>query len=106
MLKIELYVPTEHCETVKQAMFGAGAGRIETNGRYDHCAWQTKGMGQFRPLAGSQPAIGELMIDECVEEYKVEMLLQHSCLSDVVVAMKQAHPYEQPAYSVTEVIDV
>lgn len=106
MFKIEFYVPTEHCESVKQAMFAAGAGKIEIDGRYDHCAWQSKGTGQFRPLTGSQPAIGKHMVEEKVEEYKVEMLLADSQLEPVITAMKQAHPYEQPAYYVTEIIDV
>ena len=39
-----------------QACFEAGAGRI---GNYDQCCWQVRGQGQFRPLAGSSPAIGE-----------------------------------------------
>ena len=106
MLKIEFYVPAEQCERVKDAMFSAGAGNIEVNGLYDRCAWQTKGIGQFRPLVGSQPAIGTLMVEEKIEELKVEMLLRHDCLADVIVAMKQAHPYEQPAYNVIEVLDV
>lgn len=49
--KLCFYVPVTHIEQVKQAMFAAGAGTI---GNYDCCAWQVLGVGQFRPLAGSQ----------------------------------------------------
>ncbi len=53
MYKICFYVPESHLEKVKEALFATGAGRI---GDYDHCCWQTRGTGQFRPLA-SRPAI-------------------------------------------------
>ena len=49
------YVPEVALETVKEAVFTAGAGRI---GHYEHCCWQVKGQGQFRPLPGSKPTIG------------------------------------------------
>ena len=52
MYKIEFYTPESHLETVKKAMFEAGAGHLEN---YDCCCWQTRGIGQFRPLEGSNP---------------------------------------------------
>ena len=55
------YVPTANAETVKNAVFEAGGGRI---GNYDRCCWQTTGTGQFRPLAGSQPFLGEAGVEE------------------------------------------
>ena len=63
MYKICVYVPEKHVETVKRALFDAGAGRI---GNYDSCCWQTDGIGQFRPLAGSNPAIGSQNVVEQV----------------------------------------
>jgi hypothetical protein len=42
-------------EKVKSALFKVGAGKYK---HYDQCCWQTKGQGQFRPLVGSNPAIG------------------------------------------------
>ena len=52
MHKLTFYVPETHLESVKQALFEKGAGKI---GRYDCCCWQTKGVGQYRPLDGSDP---------------------------------------------------
>lgn len=89
------YVPISHAEAVKSAMFAAGAGRI---GNYDCCAWQTAGQGQFRPLDGSAPFVGKQGRLEQVEELKVEMAVQSDCLEAVVAALRQAHPYETPAY--------
>ncbi len=57
MYKISFYVPEPDANQVKEAMFAAGAGVL---GAYDHVAWQTLGTGQFRPLNGSNPSIGEL----------------------------------------------
>jgi hypothetical protein len=93
--KLEFYVPEASAEAVKAAVFAAGGGRI---GRYDQCCWQTSGRGQFRPLAGSHPAIGEVGQVEAVAETKVEMVCAPECLSAVIAALKAAHPYETPAF--------
>ncbi|MBE0493868.1 MAG: NGG1p interacting factor NIF3 [Thiomicrospira sp.] len=97
MFKLIFFVPESGLEVVKSAVFEAGAGR---QGDYDQCAWQTKGEGQFRPLKGSQPYIGELNQLERVAEYRVETLVDAECLQKVILALKLAHPYEEPAYEV------
>lgn len=95
MHAITVYVPDEHLYSVKAAMFNAGAGKI---GNYDYCAWQTKGIGQFRPLPGSTPAQGEIGKVEIAEEWKVELVCDDAVVEKVIQAMKAAHPYETPAY--------
>ena len=95
MYKICGYVPESHLEIVKNAMFDAGAGRI---GEYDHCAWQTLGQGQFRPLAKSQAFIGEKYQVEIVTEYCVEMVCADEYIEDTIQALKASHPYEEPAF--------
>ena len=97
LMKIEFYVPEFHLETVKSAMFEAGAGRVDN---YDSCAWQTAGEGQYRPLAGSRPFIGEQDKVETIPEYKVEMVCSEAKIRDVIEAMSESHPYEEVAYSV------
>mgnify|MGYP001819375690 CR=1 FL=1 len=97
MFKISVFVPESNAEPLKQAMFEAGAGRI---GDYDHCCWQTPGQGQFRPLEGSTPAIGERNRIETVAELKIEMVCDDAHIGDVVAALKSSHPYEEPAYDV------
>lgn len=95
--KLCFYVPADACDAVKAAVFAAGAGRI---GDYDQCAWQTEGIGQFRPLSGSKPSIGVHDKLETVKEIKVEMVCQAADLDEVIQALKQAHPYEEPAFDV------
>ncbi|WP_028109480.1 NGG1p interacting factor 3 protein, NIF3 [Ferrimonas futtsuensis] len=100
MKKLEFYVPKAHLESVLEALFHAGAGRI---GNYDSCCWYTSGMGQFRPLEGADPYVhsGEQVHRE--EEYKVELVFQASLQTEVISALKRAHPYETPAYQVLSI---
>ncbi|MGB1668098.1 MAG: NGG1p interacting factor NIF3 [Pseudohongiellaceae bacterium] len=77
-------------------MFEAGAGRV---GDYDCCAWQTRGEGQFRPLNGSTPFLGNQGQIETVIEYKLELVCEETCLKAVIAALKRAHPYEEVAYT-------
>ena len=101
--QISFYVPKESLEEVKVAMFKAGAGRI---GEYDYFAWQVLGEGQFRPLDGANPYIGKKGEIERVLEYKVEMVCEEEFLKEIIDAMKKAHAYETPAYSVIELVDI
>ena len=100
--KLSFFVPQSHVEVVKSAVFAAGGGRI---GAYDHCSWQVLGLGQFRPLDGSQPFIGQAGLVEQVEEWKVELVVSDELIGVVVAALKQSHPYETPAYEVWRLED-
>ncbi|KTD49514.1 structural toxin protein (hemagglutinin/hemolysin) RtxA [Legionella rubrilucens] len=95
--KLSFYVPESHLQEVKQALFDAGAGKL---GNYDQTCWQTLGQGQFRPLEGANPTLGETLELTYVSEVKVEMLCEERCLRDAITALKQAHPYEEPAYDI------
>jgi hypothetical protein len=97
LFKLCFYVPVENAEQVKAAVFAAGAGRI---GNYDCCAWQVLGQGQFRPLSGSNPHIGQLDQIEQVAEYRVEMVCEEARLQPALAALRHAHPYEEPAIDV------
>lgn len=102
MYKLSFFVPSSHLETVKSALFAVGAGKI---GDYDCCCWQVEGLGQFRPLAGSQPFIGQQGMVEQVPEWKVEMVVDDALIATAVAALKTAHPYETPAYEVWRLAD-
>ena len=102
MYKISFYVPKDQVDDVKCAMFKAGGGKI---GNYSCCAWQVLGEGQFLPLSGSHPTIGQPFHLEKVPEYKVEMVCAEECIDDVIRAFREAHPYEEPAYQVIKTED-
>lgn len=103
MYKLCVFIPENQLESVKSAMFAAGAGKI---GNYDCCCWQTLGQGQFRPLENSQPFIGQSGMIETVDEYKVELVVEDALIGAVIRAMKKAHPYEEPAYDAWKLADV
>lgn len=103
MYKLVFFVPPEHLEEVKTAVFAAGAGRI---GDYSDCCWQVLGEGQFKPLPGSEPYIGSQGEVAKVSEYRVEMVCDNALVGAVVKALLDAHPYEEPAYDVWRLVDV
>ena len=97
MYKIVFFVPQSHLEQVKAAVFAAGVGHI---GNYDQCCWQVLGQGQFRPLAGAAPFIGEPNQLKSLPEYRVEMVCADEYIDQVVAALCLAHPYEEPAFDI------
>lgn len=103
MYKLTVFIPEPALEKVKSALFAAGAGNI---GHYQQCCWQVKGTGQFIPLSGSNPYIGAQDKLETVDEWRVEMVVDKERITKVITALKQAHPYETPAYDVIEVLGI
>lgn len=91
------YVPVADTDAVIQALSAAGAGQI---GNYSECAFVSPGRGQFRPLEGASPTIGEVGALEYVEENRVELTYPAPLRADVVAALRRAHPYEEPAFHV------
>jgi dinuclear metal center YbgI/SA1388 family protein len=103
MDKLTVFVPTDAAAPVRAAVGDAGAGRI---GDYDYASYTSGvGQGRFRPLEGAHPMVGTVGELETVEEVRVEVLMPRHLRSSVVRAMLAAHPYEEPAYDVTEVAD-
>lgn len=95
--KLVTFVPESHLETVKEALFGAGAG---AQGKYEACAWHVSGMGQFRPCMGASPYLGSVGKLEEVVEVRLEVLVDAVRLADALAALRRAHPYEEPAIDV------
>ena len=81
-------------------MFAAGAGSV---GNYDNCSWEIAGIGQFRPGAGSSPAVGTEGHLETITEYRVEMVCPDNKLPEVIRVLLVNHPYETPAWHVYEI---
>ena len=88
------YVPESHADAVLTAIGDAGAGRI---GNYSHCSFTVRGEGRFTPLDGAEPYLGAVGQPELVEEIRVECVVDREKLDAVVLALRTAHPYEEPA---------
>lgn len=94
LLKLAVFVPRTHTETLMNALFAAGAGGI---GNYSECSFRTKGLGTFKGDENSDPQVGKRNRRETVEEERVEVLLTPDKSAAVLTAMKKAHPYEEVA---------
>ena len=44
-------------------------------GLYNECAFVSRGTGQFRPMEGAKPALGEVNEAETVDEEKAEVIV-------------------------------
>jgi len=95
--KLFTFVPKDHAETIRQAMFKAGAGHI---GEYDHCSFNSEGTGTFQGSDNTQPYVGERGKEHHEAEIKVEVILPFYALNAVINALLKAHPYEEVAYDV------
>ncbi|HEY4549457.1 MAG TPA: Nif3-like dinuclear metal center hexameric protein [Bacillus sp. (in: firmicutes)] len=98
--KLVVYVPTEQCKRVKEALGNAGAGAI---GNYSHCLFSSSGIGQFLPEENANPYIGDKGKLEQVNEERIETLFPDYLEKKVVQAMIKAHPYEEVAYDIYRV---
>lgn len=97
LYKLVVYVPTDAIDTLDQAVFDAGAGSI---GNYSDCHFRVEGTGTFKPNQAANPTIGTAEKREEVQEFRVEYLVPKTCLSKVLRAMTEAHPYEEVAHDV------
>ncbi|HXY80747.1 MAG TPA: hypothetical protein VEH55_05210 [Gaiellaceae bacterium] len=93
--KLVWFVPREALESTRDAVFGAGAGRI---GDYERCSWYTAGTGTFLAGEGTDPSVGRVGREERVSELRVETVVPAERARAVVDALIAAHPYEEVAY--------
>ena len=93
--KLEVYVPTDSAEILRNALFVAGAGNI---GFYDECSFTIKGDGTFRPLEGSNPVTGTHNERENANEVLINVIFEDYKTNQILFAMKENHPYEEVAY--------
>ena len=95
-------MPREALEATRDAVFAAGAGRV---GDYERCSWYAAGTGTYLGGEGTNPTLGEAGREERVAELRVETVVPEQRLADVVRALKEAHPYEEPAYEIYPLLD-
>ncbi len=99
LLKLVTFVPAQHAESVRQALFTAGAGTI---GNYDCCSFNSKGEGTFRASEGSHPYVGEIGKIHTEPETRIEVILKKELKNQVISALFESHPYEEPAFDLYE----
>ena len=95
-------MPREALDAVRDALFAAGAGRI---GDYERCSWYTAGTGTFLGGEGTTPALGEAGREERVAELRLETVYPAERETEVVRALREAHPYEEPAFDLYALVE-
>jgi len=93
--KLVVFVPPDHADTLRTALAAAGAGKI---GDYEQCSFAVGGEGTFRGGPDTQPTIGRRGRFERVPELRMEMICPANCLAAAIAALREVHPYEEPAF--------
>ncbi len=96
--KLVTFIPAGDAERVIATLNDAGGGQI---GNYKNCSFRVEGTGAFEPCEGSSPHIGQQGKPERVDEIRVEMIFPTSSERDILLALRQSHPYEEVAYFVS-----
>jgi hypothetical protein len=99
--KLVVFVPREALGPVRSALFEAGAGRI---GDYERCSFYTEGTGTFLGGVGTSPSVGQAGREERVNELRLETVFPEELQDEVIAALRRAHPYEEPAFDIYELV--
>lgn len=100
-LLLVTYVPVQVLDEVIDACSSAGAGMI---GNYRRCGFYSLGTGTFEPTDGANPYEGKVGERALVEEYRLEMTCPSHLAAKVLKALRDAHPYEEPAFDLIPVV--
>lgn len=95
LLKFVTTVPLQYAESVRNALFNAGAGHI---GNYDSCSYNLSGEGTFRAKEGANPHIGEIDQLHFEPEVRIETVIPVMKREEVLRALLAVHPYEEPVF--------
>ena len=95
--KLYTYVPADHLEKVREAIFEAGGGHI---GNYSECSFVNDGEGSFKGNEITRPFAGEPGLRHYEKEQKLEIIFEHWKERQVLNALIKNHPYEEVAYEI------
>ncbi len=101
-VKIVTFISAATAGAVRQTLGEAGAGKI---GNYHFCSYSISGYGRFLPVDGASPVsgkVGELSVEP---EERIEVICDRADAKRVIAAMKQAHPYEEVAHDIYQLLD-
>lgn len=97
LMKLIVFVPVDHAEQVRAAVFNAGGGSI---GNYSECSFNTEGKGTFKAGEDADPYVGTIGERHEEPEMRIEIIFPGYLKLKVVEALLAAHPYEEVAYDI------
>ena len=97
LAKLVTFVPLEHADELRKALFEAGAGHI---GNYDSCSFNTGGTGTFKGNKKSNPFVGAKEILHTENETRIETVFPVFKQATILEALLKCHPYEEVAYDI------
>ncbi len=95
--KLVTFVPVDHADSVREAVFSAGAGNI---GNYDSCSFNMHGQGTFRGNDSTKPFVGEKGKHHYEDEIRFETIFPSYLQETIINTLLQIHPYEEVAYDI------
>ncbi|MFT5215936.1 MAG: dinuclear metal center YbgI/SA1388 family protein [Glaciecola sp.] len=95
--KLTTYVPKEELNTVREALFHAGAGSI---GNYDNCSFNIDGIGTFNGNEQSNPTKGKKGNTEEEHEVKLSVIFAKHLENNILQTLFKVHSYEEVAYEI------
>ncbi len=99
LFKLEVFVPQSEEDSVVEAITSAGAGKV---GNYKDSYYRWKAEGRFKPVKGADPHRGQENETESKKETRLDFLVNPKVKDRVMAALKSAHPYEEPGFSLVE----
>ncbi len=97
LMKLYTFIPVDHAEKVRNAIFNAGAGNV---GNYSECSFNAEGKGTFKAGGNTNPFVGGKNIRHEEKEVKTEVIFPSYLKNEIVNALMEAHPYEEVAYDI------
>jgi hypothetical protein len=100
--KLFTFVPVEQVEQLRAALFEAGGGDI---GNYNECSFGVEGTGTFKGGEGTHPFVGQPGERHYEKELKIEVIFPAYLQTTLIRALRTAHPYEEVAYDVVDLVN-
>lgn len=98
--KLVVFVPAGYENRIRRALFEVGAGQI---GEYDHCWFASPGEGGFRIPTEAKPFLGRPGTEARARESRLEVILPPALAEAAAQAVRQHHPYQEPAFELQAV---
>ena len=102
--KLVVFVPVAAAPVLIDAL--AAAGRRPARRLRPVRLDDGRARGRFEPAPAAHPAIGSVGEITVVAESRIEMVVPRAARSEVLRALRQSHPYEEPAFDLLPMVEL